>query len=50
MKKEMKLIFDKKQVGVRIPKEMVKELNLQKGDKIEWVLDGKTLRGYLRQK
>ncbi len=49
MKKTMNIVIDPKQVGVRIPKEFVDELDINKKDKIEWELKNKKLKGELKK-
>lgn len=47
--KTTKIIKDKKQTRTTIPKKFVDELNIITGDKMEWEVKNKKLKGELKQ-
>jgi len=49
MKKETKIIKDKKQTRTTIPKEFVDDLKIKSGDKMEWEVKNKKLKGELKK-
>jgi len=49
MKKQTKIIKDKKQTRTTIPKEFVDEVGVKSGDKMEWEVKNKKLKGELKK-
>lgn len=49
MKKQTKIIKDKKQTRTTIPKQFVDEAGIETGDKMEWELKKKKLKGELKK-
>ncbi len=49
MKKETKIIKDKKQTRTTIPAEFVREAEVKIGDKMEWEVKNKKLKGELKK-
>ncbi len=49
MKKQTKIIKDKKQTRTTIPKQFVDEAGIETGDNMEWELKKKKLKGELKK-
>ena len=49
MKKQTKIIKDKKQTRTTIPAELVREAEIETGDKMEWEIKDKKLKGELKK-
>ena len=50
MKKTTKIIKDKKQTRATIPAEFVDDVEIKKGDEMEWQVKDKKLKGELKKK
>lgn len=50
MKKQTKILKDKRQTRTTIPKQFVKEAKIKSGDLMEWEIKNKTLKGELKKK
>jgi len=49
MKKQTKIIKDKKQTRTTVPAELVREKNVKTGDLMEWEIKEGKLKGELKQ-